>query len=256
MEAYGFQSGGVVMMLKKLLAKFKQELHDMEQEELKRKAEHDSVIMDLNNQIALTTESRDAEAAIKAERDRTAAEKKGLLADTQKAKADDEEYLATLTSECEMAAEDFKNRQQLRAEELGAIEKATEILAGGSVSGAADKHLPSLMQTGPCTTKLCLQSLAFPFLRSTPKGKGFGAKSTGKRHEVPLNRAPQTKAISKFLEKKAAKTGSKLLSLVAQKVAAIMPNIPGVTPLDLGEDPIGAVNDARFRVIRHRKMTT
>merc|ERR1719453_2978095 len=96
------------------------------------------------------------------------------------------------------------------------------------------------MQTGPCTTKLCLQSLAFPFLRSTAQGpttkstgKGPSTKSTGK--------VPNTKAISKFLKGKAAKTGSKLLSLVAQKVDAIMPNIPGVTPLDLGEDPIGTV---------------
>merc|ERR1719247_2359875 len=244
-EAYGFQSGGVVMMLKKLLFKFKKELHDCEQEELKRKAAHDSVIMDLNNQIMLTTESHDAESATKGARDQTAAEKKGLLADTKKAKADDEEYLATLTSECDMAASDFESRQQLRTEELEAIEKAAEILKSGSVSGAADTHLPSLLQggsgatgsdAGPCTTKLCLDSLkasAFPFLRST--SQGAGTKSTGK--------VPNTKKISKFLEGKAAKAGSKLLSLVAQKVGAIsaMPNIPGVTPLDLGEDPIGAV---------------
>merc|ERR1719353_328307 len=123
------------MMLNKLLWKFKEELHDCEQEELKRRAAHDSVIMDLNNQIQVATESRDAEAATKAERDQTAAEKKGLLADTKKAKADDEEYLATLTSECEMAASDFESRQKLRTEELAAIAKATEILKGGSVTG-------------------------------------------------------------------------------------------------------------------------
>merc|ERR1719353_2482309 len=146
------------MMLNKLLWKFKGELHACEQEELKRRANHDSVIMDLNNQIQVTTESRDAEAATKAARDQTAAEKKGLRADTQKAKADDEEYLATLTSECEMAASDFESRQQLRTEELAAIAKATEIISSGAVSGSADKHLPSLLQsdrTGPepCTTE-------------------------------------------------------------------------------------------------------
>jgi hypothetical protein len=234
-EAYGFQSGGVVMMLKKLLFKFKDEVHECEQEELKRKAHHASVIMDLENQIAVATESRDAEQAIKSERDQTAAEKKNLLNDTERAKADDEKYLATLTSECEMAASDFESRQQLRTEELGAIGKAIEILSGGSVSGAADKHLPSLLQSGPCTTKLCLQSLAFPFLRSGPSPKG--QKSTGKA----TGKTPDTKSISKFLKVKAEKTHSKLLSLVAEKVGAIMPNIPGVTPLDLGEDPIGAV---------------
>merc|ERR1719261_46886 len=107
----------------------------MEQEELKRKAAHNQVILDLDHQIGVATESRNTQAAIKSERDEYAAEKKGLLADTKKAKADDEEYLATLTSECEMAADDFKNRQQLRDEELGAIAKAAEILQSGSVSG-------------------------------------------------------------------------------------------------------------------------
>jgi predicted nucleic acid-binding Zn-ribbon protein len=242
--SYGFQSGGVVMMLRKLWAKFKKELHDCEQEELRRKADYDSVIMDLNNQIQVTQESWDAESATKGARDQTAAEKKGLLADTKKAKADDEEYLATLTSECEMAASDFESRQQLRTEELAAIAKATEIISSGAVSGSADKHLPSLLQGGQaaagteaCTTELCKKSLglSLAFLRSTPKGPGAKAHATGK--------SPNTKSISKFLEHKAAKTGSKLLSLVARKVGAIgaMPNIPGVTPLDMGEDPIGEV---------------
>merc|ERR1719201_1085724 len=189
------------MMLKKLLFKFKKELHDCEQEELKRKAAHDSVIMDLNNQIMLTTESKNLEIATKAERDETAAEKKGLLADTQKAKADDEAYLSTLKAECKMAAEDFENRQQLRTEEMEAIEKATEILKSGSVTGMADKHLPGFMQR------------AFPF-------RGSASSPT------------TTRSISKFLADRAAETGSKLLGLVAQKVdAAAQSKIPGFDPI-------------------------
>merc|ERR550537_646789 len=237
------------MMLNKLLWKFKKELHDCEQEELQRKAHHNQVILDLDHQIAVATEARDQEAATKSARDEAAAEMKGTLADTRKAKADDEKYLSTLTSECEMAASDFDSRQQLRTEELEAIEKAAEILKSGSVSGAADKHLPSLMQTGPCTTKLCLRSLALPFLRSTGSGpstkatgSGPSTKATGKGPSTKsTGKGPNTKAISKFLERKAAQTGSKLLSLVAQKVAAAMPNIPGVTPLNMGPDPIGEV---------------
>merc|ERR1719265_2582192 len=41
----------------------------------------------------------------------------------------------------------FEARQQLRAEELEAIEKAIEIVSSGAVSGNADKHLPALIQT-------------------------------------------------------------------------------------------------------------
>merc|ERR1719217_1926674 len=119
----------------------------LEQEEMKRKGAHEVVIQDLKRQIKAATDTKTYETTTKAERDRTAAEKKGLLADTQKAKADDEDYLATLKSECAMAAEDFENRQQLRVEEMEAIEKATEILKSGSVLGNSEKHLPGLIQS-------------------------------------------------------------------------------------------------------------
>jgi hypothetical protein len=198
--SYGFQSGGVVDMLKKLLSKFKDELNTLEKEEMMRKGAHDVVIQDLNRQIEAATTTKDLETATKAERDSTAAEKKGLLADTKKAKADDEEYLSTLKAECAMAAEDFENRQQLRVEEMEAIEKATAILKSGSVTGMADKHLPGFMQTG-----------AFPLLR---------ARGTH----------PTTASISKFLEGRAERTGSKLLSMVAQKVDAAA-KIPGFDPI-------------------------
>merc|ERR1719460_2265066 len=131
----------------------------------------------------------------------TAAEKNGLLADTKKAKADDEEYLSTLKAECAMAAEDFENRKQLRTEEMEAIEKATEILKSGSVTGMADKHLPGLLQR------------AFPLRGS-------------------LGRNPTTESVSKYLDSLSTQLGSKVLGLVAQKVhAAAETKIPGFDPI-------------------------
>jgi chromosome segregation ATPase len=102
-----------------------------------------------------------------------------------------------------MAAEDFENRQQLRTEELEAIAKATEILKSGSVTGMADKHLPALAQT------------AFPLLRSEAVKKDGHASVS---------------AVSRFLTGKAAKTGSKLLSLVAQKVGLMAKAMGGADP--------------------------
>ena len=49
-------------------------------------------------------------------------------------------------SGCQLKSADYESRQSLRAEELEALDKAIEILASGSVSGAADKHLPALVQ--------------------------------------------------------------------------------------------------------------
>merc|ERR1711879_456841 len=72
----------------------------------------------------------------------------GDLTDTSETKAADEKYLSDLTATCEMKAADFESRQQLRAEEIEAIEKAVEILSGDSVSGNAEKYLPTMLQQG------------------------------------------------------------------------------------------------------------
>jgi cell division septum initiation protein DivIVA len=74
------------------------------------------------------------------------ADAEGDLSDTTATKESDEKYLSDLTATCEMKATDFESRQQLRAEEIEAIQKAIEILSGDAVSGNAEKHLPSMLQ--------------------------------------------------------------------------------------------------------------
>merc|ERR1711972_1051393 len=58
----------------------------------------------------------------------------------------DKKYLADLTATCEQKASDFESRQQLRAEEIVAIEKAIEIISSNAVAGNAEKYLPTLVQ--------------------------------------------------------------------------------------------------------------
>merc|ERR1711860_431402 len=53
-------------------------------------------------------------------------------------------YLNETSAECASKAGDFKSRQQLRADELVAVEKAIEILSGSAVSGGSEKHLPQM----------------------------------------------------------------------------------------------------------------
>jgi len=50
------------------------------------------------------------------------------------------------TTQCSLKAESFGSRQQMRGEEIEALAKAVEIISGKAVSGAADKHLPALVQ--------------------------------------------------------------------------------------------------------------
>merc|ERR1719486_636770 len=53
------------------------------------------------------------------------------LVETKKSKAADESYASTLKTECESKASEWEARQKSATEEMGAIEKAKEILVGG-----------------------------------------------------------------------------------------------------------------------------
>merc|ERR1719324_2308966 len=53
------------------------------------------------------------------------------LVDTKKSKAADEEYAGTLKTECETKATEWAERQKSAKAEMGAIEKAKEILVSG-----------------------------------------------------------------------------------------------------------------------------
>merc|ERR1719326_1190041 len=79
--------------------------------------------------------------------------------------------------------------QQLRADEIVAIEKAIEIISSGAVSGNADKHLPSLVQKA-----------SFAQLRSD------------------LSTQAQTR-VAKYLNAQAQKLNSRVLSAIATHAA-------------------------------------
>merc|ERR1711972_1275266 len=115
----------------------------------------------------------------------------GDLKDTTTTMEADKKYLADLTATCEQKASDFESRQQLRAEEIVAIEKAIEIISSSAVSGNAEKHLPSMVQKG---------SAALAQLRST------------------LNTQTQDR-VAKFLRAQAAKLNSRVLASLAVHAA-------------------------------------
>jgi len=147
-EAYGyeFQSQGVVEMLEKLLDKFISERTDAEKKEMNTKHAFDMLMQDMRAQIEQATQDREEKSEIKAKKLQAKADAEGDLTDTTTTKEADEKYLTDLTATCEQKASDFESRQQLRADELEAISKAIEIISGESVTGHADKYLPSLVQ--------------------------------------------------------------------------------------------------------------
>merc|ERR1719265_1035540 len=144
-------------------------------------------MQDLKAQIDQDETDRDESAATKAKRLQAKADAEGDLKDTTSTMEEDKKYLADLTATCEQKASDFESRQQLRAEEIEAVEKAIEIVSSGAVAGNADKHLPGF-----------IQGSAFAQLRSGVQ-------------------ASQVK-VAAFLQAKAEATGSRVLSLLAERV--------------------------------------
>eukprot|EP00933_Yihiella_yeosuensis_P039535 TRINITY_DN335_c0_g1_i5.p1 TRINITY_DN335_c0_g1~~TRINITY_DN335_c0_g1_i5.p1 ORF type:complete len:697 (-),score=242.32 TRINITY_DN335_c0_g1_i5:95-2185(-) len=141
-KAYKFQSNGVIEMLSKLLDEFLVEKKAVEDAEWKRKTAFEMLaqslqiqIDGLTNEIAKKNEFKSKALARKAEAEDT-------LSEATDTKAADEKYHKDLDNECSVKSREFGERQKLRAEEIEAIEKATEILASDTVAGAAERNLP------------------------------------------------------------------------------------------------------------------
>jgi hypothetical protein len=105
---------------------------------------------------------------------------------------EDKKYKEELDATCGEKQMAFEARQQMRAEEIEAIEKAIEIVSSGAVSGNADKHLPGMLQTG---------STAFAQLRSQVSGDD------------------QSKVVL-YLQMRAKELNSRVLSALALRAAS------------------------------------
>jgi len=187
-NAYEFQSGGVIEMLEKLLDKFISERTTLEKEEMNSKHAYDMLMQDLKAQIAQSSQDRDEKSEFKAQTLQNKADAQGDLQDTTSTRDADQKYLNDLTATCEQKASDFESRQQLRAEEIEAVEKAIEIISSGAVSGNADKHLPGLLQTS-----------ALAQLRSDTSSQN-------------------QQRVASYLQRRAEKLGSRVLSALAVRV--------------------------------------
>merc|ERR1719399_1270023 len=190
-NAYEFQSGGIVDMLEKLKKQFSEQKLKLEEDELNAKYAYEGIMQELTDNI----ENAEAEIArktkVKAEREQDKADAEKDLAQTTSDRDEDQKYLDDLTALCAQKKTDFEARQALRQGEIDAISKAIEIIASGAVAGAGEKHLPQLLQNG---------GVSLAQLRSSEK-------------------SPLQEKVAEFLQDRAQSFKSKLLSLVAQKVA-------------------------------------
>merc|ERR1719420_499837 len=98
------------------------------------------IMSDLDSQLTNAKAGLEKDRTDKANALKAKAGAEGDLVDTTTVRDEDQKYLDDTTATCAQKASDFEARQQLRSEEIEAIEKAIEIISSGAVSGAADKH--------------------------------------------------------------------------------------------------------------------
>mmetsp|Transcript_74637 Transcript_74637/g.140714 ORF Transcript_74637/g.140714 Transcript_74637/m.140714 type:complete len:668 (-) Transcript_74637:55-2058(-) len=177
---YDFQSTGIIEMLEKLLADFTDKKTEIEKEEMNAEHAYQMLMKDLTMQSDDASADRTAKAETKAAKLESKATAETDRSDTTKTMNADKKYLADTTATCASKAADFEARQQLRAEEIVAITEAIKIIESSSVSGAADKYLPSLAQKGRALTQLRastntqLQQRVVLFLRK--EGKALNSR--------------------------------------------------------------------------------
>jgi len=189
---YSSSSGTIIEMVESLGEKFEDERAALEEKEANEKHTFDMMMQDLNSQVSHATEEYDSKIAFKAKTETDKAADEGDLADTSASKAEDEKFLADLTAECEQKAIDFEARQKTRQEELDAIGEAIEIMSSDTVAGSGTKHLPQFIQK---------KGTALAQLRSSSASSVQAAVAT-------------------YLNDQAHRQNSRILSLIATKVAA------------------------------------
>jgi chromosome segregation ATPase len=139
--AYEFQSGGIVELLEKFLKKFKGELEEVETEESNQSHNFDLEKIQLEDTIDYMKKEIEEKSVLKAKRASESAQAKSDLAATKAELAEDEKTLADMTATFEAKTETFKGNQQVRKDELEAINKAIEIISDPSVAGSYGKHV-------------------------------------------------------------------------------------------------------------------
>jgi len=134
MVAYESKSGGIIATVKEMGAKAEGELSDLRKKEMADSHEFKMLESSLNAEISHNMEKTSTATKTKASAEEALATAQGDLAETTKTKAADEDYSATLKTECETAASEWAERQASAKEEMAAIEKAKEILVSGVVA--------------------------------------------------------------------------------------------------------------------------
>jgi len=196
-KGYGFQSSFVIDMLAKLNDKFRDELSVLELEEKKARYEYKLLMDSLSSQLEEAEQDNSEKAQLKSKKLQQKADAQGDIDDISKTKLVDEQYVSDLEATCAQKANEYGARQQLRMEEIKAIEQAIDIISSQAVSGSSKEYLHQMLQTSVTSfTQLRLDR--------------FNSKESSQSRDHVVT----------FLRIRAKQLGSQLLDLAAQRAAA------------------------------------
>jgi len=124
-------SGGIVEKIEEMKEKAEEELTAARTAETKKQQDFDMLSMQLQMGIKVAEDKIGVAKASIGEKTEELGTAKGDLQETESSKAADEEVLGTLKHECETAAKAWEERQVSARGEMGAINKAIQILSEG-----------------------------------------------------------------------------------------------------------------------------
>merc|ERR1719214_362402 len=131
MVAYESSSVGIVKTIEEMQGKAEDTLSDLRKKEMSDAQAFAMLESGLKDEIAHGGDKLSTAKSGKAMNEESKATASGKLVETEKSKAADEEYAGTLKTECESKASEWEARQKSATEEMGAIEKAKDILVSG-----------------------------------------------------------------------------------------------------------------------------
>jgi hypothetical protein len=191
-------TGGVQDAVGKLKARIEGKRADLEKEETDHKFAFESLAAQLDLNTEQANNEIDEKTQSKAQR---LADFESFTQEVESTSATlkmDEKYFADLNVQCQTKSEEFDARQKMRAEELEAIAKAIEVMSGDTVSGAAETHLRTFVQTR-----------SFALLRANVLAANERAAAV---HRVAI-----------FLQGRAEKADSRILAKLAARVTETGP---------------------------------
>jgi len=208
---YEYHSNDIINTLQELLKLFIAKKKQADEEEFKAKADFDTRVLDMKNQVKFMEAEKLQKGKISDYKTELMNEASAEKDQEEKEKTADKQFLQVLQEECEEKAGLWDQRSKMRADELTAIAKALEQLTSkAALAWSANKKLVGLQTPGHAAGRGAAAVARSPpsFLQLRGEGGELsGARSAGAK-------------AARFLALAAERLGSKVLATAAVRAEA------------------------------------